>query len=121
MVGAGPGGRGCDRGRGSVRPRPVLPTEPTRPASALAVDPQAATAVLASSQQAVIDVPTTRGQAALATADRYAGHSHADATRRAYRSDWRWCMDRRLARYFYPVRRISSDGPRRAWLFGSCD
>ena len=33
----------------------------------------------------------------------------------------RWCMDRRLARYFYPVRRISSDGPRRAWLFGSCD
>ena len=36
------------------------------------------------------------GQAALDVADRYAGHAHADATRRAYRSDWvhfgDWCQ-----------------------------
>jgi hypothetical protein len=42
------------------------------------------------------DVPTSKGQAALDTADRYAGNAHTHATKRAYRSDWAhfadWCQ-----------------------------
>lgn len=57
---------------------------------------RAGTSEPASSRQAAADLPTTRGQAALDTADRYAGKAHAHATRRAYRSDWMhfgdWCQ-----------------------------
>ncbi|MGI4801640.1 MAG: hypothetical protein ACRYG8_47945 [Janthinobacterium lividum] len=41
------------------------------------------------------NTPTSKRQAALDTADRYAGNTHAHATKRAYRSDWAyfgdWC------------------------------
>ncbi len=46
--------------------------------------------------ETVAAVPTSKGQAALDTAERYAGKAHAHATKRAYRSDWAhfgdWCQ-----------------------------
>ncbi|MGI4798911.1 MAG: hypothetical protein ACRYG8_33700 [Janthinobacterium lividum] len=54
--------------------------EPAPPA-----DPEAGTAALARQHLASTDVPTSKGQAALDTADRYAGNAHAHATKRAYR------------------------------------
>ena len=47
-------------------------------------------------RQATPAMPTSKRQAALDTADRYAGTAHAHATKRAYRSDWthfgNWCQ-----------------------------
>ncbi|MGI4748459.1 MAG: hypothetical protein ACRYFY_20815 [Janthinobacterium lividum] len=45
---------------------------------------------------AAATVLTSKGQAALNTAERYAGKAHTYATKRAYRSDWAhfddWCQ-----------------------------
>ncbi|MGI4803113.1 MAG: hypothetical protein ACRYG8_55570 [Janthinobacterium lividum] len=60
----------------------VLADEPAAPA-----DPEAGTATLVRQHLAGTVAPTSRGQAALDTADCYAGNAHAHATKRAYRSD----------------------------------
>lgn len=68
----------------------MLPDEPKPEAPA---DPEAGTSALVPLHLASIDVLTSKGQAALNTADRYGGNAHAHATKRAYRSDWTHSCD----------------------------
>ncbi|MGI4793367.1 MAG: ISL3 family transposase, partial [Janthinobacterium lividum] len=57
---------------------------------------EAGTGALARQHRTSTDVPTSKGQAALDTADRYAGNGHAHAPKRSYRPDWahfgNWCQ-----------------------------
>ncbi|MGI4799238.1 MAG: hypothetical protein ACRYG8_35405 [Janthinobacterium lividum] len=58
------------------------------PAPAPPADPEIGTAALTRQHVASTPSPTSKGQAALDTADRYAGNAHAHAAKRAYRPDW---------------------------------
>ena len=69
----------------------LTPDEPVTPG-----DGTVSAVELMSAGAAVATALTSKGQAALETAERYAGRAHAHATRRAYRSDWThfgaWCQ-----------------------------
>ncbi|MGI4793691.1 MAG: hypothetical protein ACRYG8_06310 [Janthinobacterium lividum] len=79
-------------GGGETMQKVRLPAdEPAAPA-----DPEVGTAAFARQHLASTVAPTSKGQAALDTADRYAANAHAHATKCAYRSDWAhfgdWCQ-----------------------------
>ena len=86
----------CERGAANGDRGPMQKVRLPADEPAAYADPEAGTAALARQHLVSTVAPTSKGQAALDTADRYAGNAHAHATKRAYRSDWAhfgdWCQ-----------------------------